>query len=73
MTRNNPTIGGKGKPAKDAPPKFTYIPQVRCDCGRTWLLPGITPETTMIVQPCACGAMIRYFPRTGGATIEAVE
>lgn len=71
MSNRHPTQGGKGKAAKDRPPKpVIYTPSITCSCGRVHQL-HVTPEMLQIIIPCPCGALIRWYPSK--STLETVE
>lgn len=74
MTTRHPTVGGKGKRAADKPPKVkpvTYVPMLDCACGKSHPVHGINDNTSLIIIPCQCGALLRWTPNK--ATIEVVE
>lgn len=71
MSKRNPTIGGKGKPAVDKPPKpVVYHLDIKCDCGIVNRLVLTTPCD--IYKLCECGSMIKYLSN-GVVTIEKIS
>jgi len=62
------TIGGKGRAAKDRPPKPTYA-NIKCQCGIVHPV-TITEGTQLLIVPCDCGAVVRWYPEK--VTIEEV-
>ena len=66
MTRRNPTIGGKGKPAEDKPPKIKTVKpmsasiSMQCPTCKKYhevlIVPGINDITKICDQ---CGSVLR--------------
>lgn len=75
MSKRHPTIGCKGKPAVERPPKPIQA-VINCECGHAATIP-LTIGTTEIIYPCPdCGALLCYYIENFSirkATIEQVE
>jgi hypothetical protein len=72
MSTRHPTLGGQTRAPRIKPPVLPIIP-ITCDCQEVVNL-IITPNTSMIVAHCKnCHSLLRYFPKSGGATIETIE
>ena len=73
MSDHNHKVGGNGrKPGKEKPPmKIIPAPVITCTCGQTHNIMYLTAETTQVIIPCKCGALIRYYPDTS-ATVETI-
>lgn len=73
MSERNHKVGGNGrKPGREPPPvKVSPEPVITCPCGQTHSVKYLTAETTQVIIPCKCGALIRYYPEDT-MTIETV-
>ena len=74
MTANNPTIGGKGKRATDAPSKLLHGELTCPTCGKVSAVQFMTRDNWYLWKPCTCGAIIRVYAEGGiiRASIEEV-